>query len=160
MTTHGQCTEKCGHVESRKKWPPGPWNNEPDRVEFQHAGLQCLLHRARGHWCGYVGLPPSHPLHGKDEGGIDVEVHGGLTYAAACQGPICHVPAEGEDETLWWFGFDCAHCGDVDPESLTYLTGGYRDGWYKNVDYVTHETKRLAEQLQACGLASPAGGGE
>ena len=152
MTTHGQCTDECGHVASRKTWPPGPWTNEPDRVEFQHAGLQCLLHRGpRGAWCGYVGLPPSHPLHGKSYwDAADIDVHGGLTYADHCDGAICHIPAEGENEMLWWFGFDCSHGGDCVPGFLA-LPPEFRfdepHAVYRDQAYVTRETKRLAEQL-------------
>jgi hypothetical protein len=156
--SHGQCTDKCQHVESRKKWPPGPWHNEPDRVEFIHAGLNCLLHRARGHWCGYVGLPASHPLHGKGYGdnGVDrLDVHGGVTYAEVCQGAVCHVPAEGEDEELWWLGFDCAHAWDRDPDSMARGFDCF-DGYYKDEGFVTRETQSLAEQLAAFADPQPA----
>jgi hypothetical protein len=33
-----------------------------------------------GHLCGYIGLPPAHPWHGKWYDDIDAEVHGGLTF--------------------------------------------------------------------------------
>ncbi len=50
----------------RSHWQDsGPWVNEPDRVEWSRAGLPCLMLRNRsGAWCGYVAVPPGHPLHG------------------------------------------------------------------------------------------------
>lgn len=141
---------------ARETWPPGPpWDNEPDREEFEHAGLPCIVNRATaGAWCGYVAVPPGHPFHGKDYNHEDVEgldVHGGLTYANACQGKICHVPKPGEPDDVWWFGFDCNHYRDVAPGMLAFgmehgLTSGL-DGIYRDIHYVKAETKQLAEQL-------------
>ena len=50
----------------RSDWLPGPWDDEPDRVEWRDeaTGLPCLLRRGSpfiGVWCGYVALPPDHP---------------------------------------------------------------------------------------------------
>lgn len=49
---------------------PGPWDDEPDHLEFRHAGFDCVIHRVPhgGHLCGYVGLPIGHPLFGVSEG--------------------------------------------------------------------------------------------
>ena len=96
-----------------------PWLKEPDRVLFKYEGFPCLLNRApTGAWCGYVGVPPGHPAHGKDYGDVEVHVHGGLTYSDSCQedGPICHVPEPGEPDDVWWLGFDCAHYNDFAPK--------------------------------------------
>src|SRR5438067_12443361 len=118
-------------ASEKRKWGPGPWQDEPDRVDFEHAGLPCLILRGPvGAWCGYAAVPPGHPLHGKGyselydyetESGIDIRVHGGLTYAGACSGDICHVPRLGEPDDVWWFGFDCSHAGDLAPESEAYF---------------------------------------
>jgi hypothetical protein len=133
----------------RSGWPAGPWDDEPDRVEFEHAGLPCLLNRGGGGaWCGYAAVPPGHPLHGQDYEVPEVEVHGGLTYAASCGGAICHVPEPGEPDDVWWFGFDCAHAWDVLPGTLRY-GGRLPDSVYRTMDYVRRETERLAEQLAA-----------
>lgn len=37
----------------KSAWGPGPWQDEPDRVEWEHAGLPCLMVRSRdlGQWC-------------------------------------------------------------------------------------------------------------
>lgn len=158
---HGACTPSCIADHETHTARPGPWQVEPHRVEFEHAGFNCLLHRGGlGAWCGYVGVPQSHPAHGIDyyvseydreaplpdtQKSVNaIEVHGGLTYAEECHGPICHVPNGGEDETLWWFGFDCAHSGDVCPGMDREFSGHDR---YRDVDYVRRETERLAEQL-------------
>lgn len=140
----------------KSKYPPGPWMEEPDRVEFRHVGLPCLLVRQASHgaWCGYVGVPPGHPLHGLDYGNekVNVSVHGGLTFAAAChpKSPVCHVPLPGEPAEVWWFGFDCVHSGDYAPGHDRAHYGPY-GGWpgeqYRTQRYVEAEVKRLAEQL-------------
>jgi hypothetical protein len=134
----------------RSTWGAGPWDGEPDRVDFHAAGYACLLHRAGrlGHWCGYVAVPPGHPLHGVGydaaEARADLRVHGGLTYADKCQGTICHVPVPGESDDVWWLGFDCAHAGDHVPNRPPFDGDVYRD-----VAYVRRETEMLALQIAA-----------
>ena len=147
----GLCTDKCGHVEFRNKpHDHGPWDDEPDRVDFEHAGLNCLLHRNQfGAWCGYVGVAPGHRDHGISYDDVDDygEVHGGLTYSDLCQGPICHIPKPGEPEHLWWFGFDCAHSGDM-AHGMSAISGLHFEGdSYRDMAYAMGHTKRLAEQL-------------
>lgn len=135
----------------------GPWHHEPDREEFQAHGFTCIVNRAIA-WCGYVGVPPGHPWHGKkyddvtQKDGNYVEVHGGLTYADKCQGPICHIAKPGEPDDLWWLGFDCAHSGDL---TIFDIDGVIPDrlrapiGWhdtYRDLAYVKSETEQLAKQ--------------
>lgn len=137
-----------------------PWINEPDRVEWRHAGFVCLIVRSvsTGALCGYVGVPPGHPLYERpEEAGAVVSVHGGLTYGAHCQGPICHVPQEGESAEVFWLGFDCAHAGDLMPFFEQYRAGLPPDlrqliasrEVYRDMRYVTLEVNSLAEQLAA-----------
>jgi hypothetical protein len=154
----------------RSGWGSGPWDGEPDKVQWVDAatGLDCLAVRAPGgHWCGYVGVPPEHPWHGLDydaDALLDVDVHGGLTYAAACQedaseqDAICHVPLNGRPDSVWWFGFDCAHLGDLSPKYAR--DAPIRDEVYRRLDYVKCETADLARQLQeAVPGADPASTG-
>jgi hypothetical protein len=138
------------HAVDRSGWPAGPWDDEPDRVAFEHAGLPCLLNRGGGGaWCGYAAVPPGHPLHGQNHWEeIDVDVHGGVTYTDACQGSICHVPKPGEPDDVWWIGFDCAHLYDLTPGSLRF-DRALPDEVYRDVAYVRRETEHLAEQLAA-----------
>jgi hypothetical protein len=161
----------------KASWGPGPWQHEPDKEQWQDeaTGFACLLKRNPvGALCGYVGVPEGHPWHGSDYSPgwraeddeplspalqllDDVEVHGGLTYAASCQeGPedatICHVPAPGEPEPLWWFGFDCAHSWDRCP-GYRRLSLGSGDT-YRDVAYVKAECASLARQAKAAELAT------
>ncbi|HMJ16592.1 MAG TPA: hypothetical protein VK524_34495 [Polyangiaceae bacterium] len=137
----------------------GPWQEEPDRVEWRHAGFPCLIVRAdvTGALCGYVGLPEGHPWFEADIHEIDVSVHGGLTYGAACQGHICHAPREGESDNVFWIGFDCSHAFDVSPK---FVHLGFRssllNGTYRGVRYVMHEVEELANQaLEARSAEKP-----
>lgn len=139
------------HPIDRSGWDAGPWDAEPDRLEFQHAGFPCLcLRTALGAWFGYVAVPPGHPDHGRPYADVPVSVHGGLTSAHARRGAVCHVPAPGDPDNVWWLGFDCAHVYDLVP--------GFRidaDPWhldhdrYRDLAYVRRETERLADHLRA-----------
>lgn len=136
----------------RSAWGPGPWNGEPDRIEWRTAaGFVGLLRRSKatGALCGYVGLPPAHPWHGQEYDAIDVDVHGGLTYAAPCAHDvgICHVPAPGEPDDLYWLGFDAGHAWDVMP-AFHARNPEWRecDGTYRDLAYMREQCERLAEQ--------------
>lgn len=141
----------------KSTWGPGPWQEEPDRIEWVHLGLPCLMTRTpMGNWCGYVAVPPGHPAYKKNYDDLDLVVHGGLTYSDHCQGHICHVPKLGEPDDVWWFGFDCAHAWDLVPsvkpllEKLGHPHPGFMDDWatYRAVPYVKKEVERLAHQLK------------
>lgn len=147
----------------KTKWGPGPWQDEPDRVEFEHQGFPCLIVRQRdlGNLCGYVAVPPGHPWHGKDAGDVEPspDVHGGLTYADACHGDVCHAPKPGEPDDVWWLGFDCSHLGDVSPGTVSYLKerligGGFsHHDSYRTVAYARRQCMSLAEQAADAGKA-------
>jgi hypothetical protein len=143
----------------REGWPAGPWDGEPDRIEWRHRGLPCLIVRnGNGALCGYAGVPPRHPWHGLEYDGIDADVHGGLTYAAACAGHICHVPAPGEPDDVWWLGFDCGHAFDITPRFMSpalaeIIRRSPLEHAYHTIDYVKAEVERLADQALAAVLA-------
>lgn len=43
-----------------------PWETEPNEVEGEAYGLPyCMRRNSFGAWCGYVGVPDTHPLYGK-----------------------------------------------------------------------------------------------
>ena len=67
---------------------------------------------------------------------ILIEVHGGLTYSSSAEDDSYPVFIENS----WWFGFNCAHCGDS-PE-----IGG------RSLDYCVNQCNILA--LQLADLAS------
>lgn len=142
------------HKIDKSQFGDGPWQTEPDRVEWRYLGLPCLIVRNEmGALCGYVGVPPEHPWHGKDYNDIDgaVDVHGGLTYANKCNdAAICHVPKDGEPDDVWWLGFDCAHSGDGVP-GRPGLIGAYMNigTRYRDVTYVRAEVEKLAVQVAA-----------
>jgi hypothetical protein len=99
------------YVDGLKSAKEGPWLGEADKVAWldEASGYECIIMRAAGgHLCGYVGVPPEHPLYGFEHRAIpaalEIEVHGGLSYSAVCEhGPspapgiaaearrICHV---------------------------------------------------------------------
>lgn len=132
------------------------WDTEPNRKHWidEATGLDCLIVRNnlfdKGALCGYVGIPPNHPWFGKDydDDEIYAEVHGGLTFAGACSGKICH-GENGEkvaNKEVWWFGFDCAHAGDYIPGSEKYYKLSFPET-YRNITYVEAQCRSLASQI-------------
>lgn len=151
----------------KSTWGPGPWQIEPDKLQFTDAatGLPCLIVRNHsGALCGYVGVVEGHPWFGKDYDDIDATVHGGLSFADLCAVDgddtkhICHVPDEGEPHRLYWFGFDCAHAWDLAPayRSLLYMERG--DESYRDLAYVRREIQGLARQAIEAQAANATGG--
>lgn len=138
-------TTEAEHKVDRSGWPPGPWDSEPDREEWRSHGMPCLVVRNDlGGLCGYVGVPPGHPHHGKGYDDVPADVHGGLTYSEKCAGHICHVAQPGEPDDVWWLGFDCVHLGDARPSGHSVRLGNET---YKTMAYVRAQTERLAEQM-------------
>jgi len=149
----------------KTSWPRGEWDSEPDKLQWtdEATGLLCLVHRGpSGALCGYVGLPEGHRFHGVDYDHVRFDeneddpypaAHGGLTFASSCQGSdpvtgrgVCHIPDEGEPDSVWWLGFDCAHCGDYCP---AYDRGEGRGGvTYRDLAYVQWQCRQLAAQLK------------
>jgi len=144
-------------------WPSGLWDNEPDKVQWQDddTGMPCLAvrHSLSGHWCGYVGVSPSHKHFGKGYEEPNVSVHWGLTFADTCQPHedesegVCHVPAPGDSDKVWWFGFDCAHAYDCSPNDVKLANErGYpfeidAETHYRTLEFVKYQCKSLAAQL-------------
>ncbi len=157
-------------TKDKSGWGDGPWQNEPDKVQWQDetTGFPCLMVRPHGSWCGYVGVPPTHPVYGKSYDDVDVSVHGGLTFANRCMdGPedhvVCHKVSEGESDDVWWLGFDTAHAGDLDPAHAFFMRTlpplgietprhyGPRYDVYRDQAYVQAEVENLARQLKDMG---------
>lgn len=118
--------------------------------EFEHAGYKCVVtFGAIGHRCGYVGIPKSHSLYGKDyQEHLDIkkadigdrEISGIFPWLGACLDKDERIRIEayfsvhggitfadgGENSSypiesdLWWFGFDCGHCDDGKELELAY----------------------------------------
>lgn len=127
-----------------------------DLFEFTHAGLECWI-VSHGSWKnGYVAVEKDHPYFGKQYTSIDdeIEVHGGLTFSDEF--------VDG-DKSLWVFGFDTAHSGDIWESEDTHYMTPYMQAYHKlfssEVIYWTdeklvEETKILAEQLAAVGKSN------
>lgn len=151
----------------RAEWGEGPWQAEPDKAQWidEATGLDCLIVRNHGGaLCGYAGVPTGHPLHSKEYDDAPEEAHdaahGGLTFSGGCghsEDPargICHIPAPGRPDDVWWFGFDCAHDMDLSPaRELRYrrlgLSPSHDDGQYRDFDYVKRHCAKLAAALAA-----------
>ncbi len=130
----------------------------------QATGLRCqvVLYTPMGHRCGYVGLPPEHPLHGitysehvpflaklwEEAQKGTIGNRGIIPLFLACpdvasldvvfnvHGSITFADYFAKDGGgLWWIGFDCAHAGDTP------------DNW--TLDAVVAECESLAHQLAA-----------
>lgn len=149
----------------KSEWGDGPWQNEPDKIQFKVGKYDALIVRSElsGALCGYLGVPEEHPWYGKDYSELEVSVHGGLTYAAPCQEyedaemtGICHVPVPGDPDNIWWLGFDTAHLEDVTPafdQRMRETLPDYSSLWpvsrsYKNVNYIKEEIQQLALQAE------------
>ena len=132
----------------KKTWGPGPWVDEPDRLEFTAHGYNCLAQRARttGAWCGYVDIPIDHPMKQAKILDNNLDVHGGITYSRAI------------DENTYRLGFDCSHLGDYLPWACklnqTLMSDKlknydpFKKGNYKTLEYVKGQCEKLALQLK------------
>lgn len=167
-------------MSRESKCGPGPWNDEPDTEDFEHAGLACRIIRAdsTGALCGYVRIPEGHPLYGVE---YSAPVPESLAKAAqetllnsriGKRGIVSLLTANLEAprvEMLFdvhgsltfsgelrgfpgshWYGFDCAHYHDLQP---AFLERGYAepDQAYRDIAYVRRECRSLAEQLGRVG---------
>lgn len=147
----------------KSSWSRGEWDNEPDKKQWSDpaTGLPCLIVRNRlGALCGYVGVPESHPcfMASYDEASEKcpaISVHGGLTFDGFCKtngdeaDSICHAVEPGENDRVWWLGFDCAHCMDRCDMARPDPRFPHRDDVYRNFAYVTAEVTNLAQQLSS-----------
>jgi hypothetical protein len=157
------------HWFQKSTWPDGPWQDEPDKIEWVDpaTGYDCLIERNHyGPLCGYVAVPPQHPYHGAHYSEINVHVHGGLSYSPLghgreLSGTAVHVDHDRDlpnsafglpfrerlppGQHVWWLGFDCAHGYDVIPAWPDWQIDPAAT--YKTVVYVRREVTRLAKQL-------------
>lgn len=137
-------------------WPRGPWDKEPDKVQWQDkaTGLPCLAvrHPDWGHWCGYVGVAEGHPCFQAEYVDVDLGGHGGINFAAMCTPGeseatgICHVPGPDEPAHVWWFGFDCAHAFDLMPNFPAMRNT--KGDTYRTLRYVRGVCAEMAQHLK------------
>ncbi len=118
------------------------WDDIPERLDNEVHGLQCVIKKTpMGHLCGYVGVDKDHPYYQMHYDDVDVDVHGGLSFAG-----------ELDDSGLWFFGFDCAHAGDYVPQmNVTLEDLGLpqmiTEESYKGLPFVMTEVGNMAKQL-------------
>lgn len=78
-------------------------------------------------------------------------------YVVWCEAAhICHKVEDGEDDHVWWLGFDCAHAGDRSPKYARSYSR--EDETYRDWSYVKLQVESLAQQLAkfpSLGLPAP-----
>ena len=125
-------------MSARAKWGSGPWDDEPDSMEWTDEATGLLCYIVRNHYSGsllgYVRVPASHPYHGKHYDAIDIEAHGGLTFSG-----------DKKSDGDYWLGFDCAHICDVAP-GMSDLCDHYAT--YKDIRFVRRECESIARQIK------------
>lgn len=141
----------------KMEWGDGPWVRENDRVEWRENGLPCLILRNQmGAWCGYVAVPPGHPWHGAHPLDVPADVHGGISYCATCTARICHVPAPGESDDVWWVGFACVHASDFLPALAVLIPPAFRSREalrYRTEQFAADQVRQLAMQARDAWVA-------
>lgn len=172
----GQQMEVAYSVPSRHPTGDGPWKIEADKIAWTDpvTGLGCIIRREpQGHLAGYCGVEAGHPLYGYEWSAIpadlDIDVHGGISYSAACDrsGPeatsVCHTPiggSHGPGAEIWWFGFECDQVTDLVPSLMkndardSRLADGVRRE-YRDEAYVYGQVTDLAGQLHAIANEIP-----
>lgn len=86
-----------------------PYNTSKILMQGKYRNYQFYILSFGTHPTAYVEIPKGHKLYGKDYNqiyymGIDIDVHGGLTYSHSCLRDIKH--------DSWFIGWDYAHYGD------------------------------------------------
>jgi hypothetical protein len=129
---------------------------EGDYHEFWYKGRPCKIvrHRELLHLCGYVGVPRDSPLYmidydeafcGEKECNLHtvewfVKVHGGVTFSGWLD----------KEDNYWYFGFDCAHVGDLVPKIIVFSQFGLlaeENSVYRDMKYVKRQCKILVKQI-------------
>ena len=157
----------------KRRWGEGPWQKEPDKIQFVDGktNLPCLVVRGSFHGalCGYVGVSKAHPAFEVDYHELSdrLSVHtGSINFSGKCmeQSPammmrgydvekqgICHTVEDDEDDDVWWLGFSTDRWGDLSPAENDMARARYlfrEEGEvYRDLEYVTKEIESLALQL-------------
>lgn len=139
----------------KKNFPPGKWTSEPDYCKWEHNGFTCVALRdmSLGIWKGFVGLPATHPCHGKSVDDIlkaptmldaFLSLHGGIAFAN-------HLPAKYESDAkkYWWVGIETSHGGDLYPllKTTPDMDILLSRQTYKDLSFIRRETNKLSKYL-------------
>ena len=112
-----------------------------------------VTHNMRAYRCGYVKVLPGHPWFGKRWDEVDVDCHGGVTFAEA----DTHCGKGGVDDG-WWIGFDCAHgCDKADPELPGYEDlpdFSFFDARVRSQGFVEDQCRSMCQQAHAAAITN------
>lgn len=144
--------EPLGSLVNWRAYEKGVWNDEPDRVQWMHEGLRCMIRRGPpAIWCGHVEVPETVGLIESNS----LNVHGGITFAAAWvwadESDLSLALGECPSKRVPGVGFDCNHYGDRRPTVIrdarypVFSEAGTEV--YRDLQFVRKETEALAEQI-------------
>jgi len=92
-----------------------------------------------GFLCGYIEVTKDNKLFGDEYISLDLNVHGGLTYGSK------------KSDDVFVYGFDCGHFGDMIFDELGIKKRG---DIYRDMNYVTKECEKLAEQFSEWSISA------
>lgn len=131
---------------------------EPSFLDFTYKGYACRIIRSLSlmSLLGYVAIEKNHVFYNVGYDDINIDVHGGLTYASNKQPPTVvkdtmtnkldyiTMPHHNKPKNAWWVGFDCSHYGDIIPAHPLLSNG---QDTYKGIEFVKNEIKGMVNQL-------------
>lgn len=173
------------HVTERKFWrdgklvPDPEYQTPPPEAKWESHGLRCeiVFVEDLGHRCGYVGVPPKHPLHGVAynaeatvlRGRLEARLKQPMSEMEIGFGTLLHALAGRDlppapehvfsvhggitysglhDDGWHYFGWDCAHAGDLpSPEVQAYMQRVYGLGEREGHYWTEDEVRRETEWL-------------
>lgn len=164
---------RVAYCAPRSRWGAGPWQDEPDRIEWRSPtlpGLALMAARGRaGAWCGYVGVPEGHPLFRVSASVADrlLMAHESLNFSESSQVDADHTGdfllPRAEPWLVWWLGFDCAHLFQFAPAAEWMMTLARTLPWmphalpsptdhYVTVPEIRERVQELAGGIQGLAL--------
>lgn len=143
------------NLYDKTDWEPGPWQEESDYLVWidETSNYHCHMRRnEQGAWCGFVGLPRTHPLFLYDNQSVvwdSFNVHGGIGFTGyISKEDVLFTPPE----KVWWVGFNCAQSEDLTPRKRPpneiFAKRTTKKKRYRTVDYVRKQVAKLAAQLK------------
>jgi len=101
-------------------------------------GFEYLILSLGTHPTAYVNIPKGHKYYGADYSGIEIDVHGELTYANET---IIESATKG-----WWIGWDYAHYRDFAGYNIDSKWDD--DGYKYSTDEIFIDVKHVIRQLK------------
>ena len=160
-SSSGSTTEKLGvKFMDLRMWPKGPWDEEPNQAAWQDedTALFCFFAREDdGTLSGFVGVPMSHPLYGKQAQELGhLGVHGRVVLADENPRALgWRTDPHPLPSRTWWIGFKTSGYGDLIPEDLRRYPESEKelqdrlDDTYRDVEFVKEQCAHLAAQLRS-----------